>query len=177
LKEIALASRRRCSNTGKYVALVDDCDYDSLNRLAWSPLVVGRSNHPLVYARTGANPTLMHRLVWTMANGDIPSGYEIDHVEHGPFGGLDNRRLNLRLTTHAGNVRNTRKVAGTVSRFRGVYWHRAGRKWAVQIHVDDYPVYLGMFASEEDAARAYDKAAREKFGEFARPNFPLESVV
>jgi hypothetical protein len=173
VREIALASRRRCRNTGKYVTLVDDCDFEYLNQYAWSPLVIAGTNHPLVYAYGGGHPqVLMHRVIWERAFGTIPVGLELDHKEHGQFGGLDNRRENLRLATRSDQNRNTRKQSGTVSKFRGVYWHKKASKWAVEIHVHDYPVYLGLFESEEQAALAYDSAARDKFGKFAQLNFP-----
>ncbi len=172
MKEIALASRRKCANTGKYVALLDDCDFEDLCRFAWSPLVIMGTTRPLVYAIRGHRPrVLMHRLVWERSNGDIPAGFEIDHKEHGMFGGLDNRRANLRLASRADQNRNSRKQLGTVSRFRGVSWHKKASKWVAQIHIHDYPKYLGLFDNEEAAALAYDVAAKETFGQFARLNF------
>lgn len=176
--EIKLAAVRRCKNSGKYSAIVDEIDYADLSGLVWTPLVIAGVNHPLVYAYGGGTPrVLMHRVIWERANGPIPIGFEVDHKHHGDFGGLDNRRENLRLATRADQNRNTRKVAGTVSRFRGVYWHRRAGKWAAQIHVNDYPQYLGLFVEEEDAARAYDAKARAVFGEFAVLNLPDRSAA
>lgn len=62
--------------------------------------------------------------------------------------------------------------ATATSRFRGVSWHQRNAKWQAQIHVDSRTVHLGVWADEEQAARAYDAAARQHHGEFGRYNFP-----
>ena len=54
--------------------------------------------------------------------------------------------------------------------YKGVVRSRNG--WVARIGHEREVRYLGYFATEEDAARAYDAAARELRGEFARLNFP-----
>lgn len=67
---------------------------------------------------------------------------------------------------------NTRKRSDAeTSRFKGVSRHSKNEKWIAQIQEDGRTKYLGSFDSEEDAAKAYDAAAREVFGVFARTNF------
>ena len=61
----------------------------------------------------------------------------------------------------------------SASRFRGVWFNQPQKKWIAQIGVDRKPVLLGGFDREEDAARAYNQAAKEYFGEFAHLN-PVE---
>lgn len=96
--------------------------------------------------------------------------------DHRNGDGLDNRRLNLRAATRAQNARNRRDHASS-SRFKGVGWSEAARKWKAQIGVDNRRIYIGVYSTEETAARAYDAAAREHFGEFARLNFPHEPAA
>jgi hypothetical protein len=89
-------------------------------------------------------------------------------VDHKDRNGLNNQKINLRETDSTHNQANQRAVRGTDSRFKGVCW--SGYSWRADIRVNRKRTYLGSFASEEAAARAYDTAAVEKFGEFACTN-------
>jgi hypothetical protein len=94
-------------------------------------------------------------------------------VDHKNLNTLDCRRENLRRATHSQNVCNRAKkryAAGVSSRYKGVDLH-CGR-WRAQIAKHGVRLHLGVFDSEEDAALAYDTAARKLHGEFARLNFP-----
>lgn len=98
-------------------------------------------------------------------------------VDHRDGNGLDNRRLNLRSATHAQNLAGKRhRGTGFKSRFRGVYLHKQNQNWCATIKVNYKKTHLGSFSVEEDAARAYDVAAKAKFGEFAQLNFPLDAL-
>jgi hypothetical protein len=97
-----------------------------------------------------------------------PDGMQVDHINGD---GLDNRRCNLRLATAQQNRFNTRSRGG-VSPYKGVWLDHSTGKWRAAIKFDRRRFGLGSFRGEEDAARAYDAAATEMFGEFARLNFP-----
>jgi HNH endonuclease/AP2 domain len=98
------------------------------------------------------------------------AGMFVDHVDGDV---LNNRRENLRVCTRAQNRRNRRKISTpAVSRFIGIAWDQEKRRWQARISKAGVRRRLGRFASEEAAALAYDDAARELFGEFARLNFP-----
>jgi hypothetical protein len=60
----------------------------------------------------------------------------------------------------------------TSSRFKGVTWDKRANKWLAQIVVKGQGRSLGRYLDETEAAHAYDRAAREAWGEFARLNFP-----
>ena len=60
------------------------------------------------------------------------------------------------------------------SQFKGVGWNAKNGKWKSTIHAKGKAHHLGFFSDETDAAKAYDDAAREHFGEHAWLNFPGE---
>jgi len=93
-------------------------------------------------------------------------------ADHHDGDGLNNRRSNLRPASGAQNNGNRRPQRAARSRFKGVSWETSARKWRARIGVEGRIVSLGCFSAEEEAARAYDKAAAEHFGEYAQINFP-----
>jgi hypothetical protein len=100
---------------------------------------------------------------------DAPDGVLVDHKNGN---GLDNRRSNLRLASHAQNQFNAKKSTGFSSSYKGVNWlHKLG-KWGAKITVNYRQIHLGCFTSEIEAGRAYDDAARRYFGQYACLNFP-----
>lgn len=60
------------------------------------------------------------------------------------------------------------------SGYRGVDQRHDGLCWRSRIHLQRQEILLGCFPTPEGAARAYDKAAKELFGDSARLNFPDE---
>jgi hypothetical protein len=149
------------------VALVDDEDYDLVMQYRWNILEQERPGHWPIgpYATTNlpdyGSTMLMHKLL---------TGWpQTDHADHN---GLNNQRSNLRPARGGQNLQNARKRAGASSRFKGVSWDPVNQKWIARICVSGHQRNLGRHLSEEDAARAYDAAARAAFGEFACLNFP-----
>jgi hypothetical protein len=152
---------------GKF-ALVDDEDFERINRFKWCVRSFRGRPH---YAARGINrgdgrteTVLMHRVIC-----DAP---EVDHVNGD---GLDNRRCNLRPATRSQNQANARPrvvYAGkpATSTFKGVSFDKGTRKWRACIRVERRLRYLGVHESERAAALAYNAAALEHYGEFARLN-------
>jgi hypothetical protein len=90
----------------------------------------------------------------------------IDHINGDK---LDNRIENLREATKAQNNRNVGSKGGS-SKYCGVAWCKSKNKWEAYITFNRKKKHLGRYSEEIDAAMAYNKAAIEMFGEFAKLN-------
>lgn len=91
----------------------------------------------------------------------------VDHINQDK---LDCRRENLRIANRAQNNANKSKRKGTSSKYKGVSWDKKRETWRSYIVINKKLKHLGLFSDEKDAARAYNKAAKEVFGEFATLN-------
>jgi hypothetical protein len=99
---------------------------------------------------------------------DAPPTCDVDHVNGN---GLDNRRSNLRLASNSQNGANRQLNVNSKSGLKGVSLLPSGRYHSV-IRVRGVLYRLGTYDTREAAACAYDRAAIEHFGEYARTNFP-----
>lgn len=151
--------------TKGHTAIMDAGDVALVSKHSWCAVSAGGGK--TVYAARGTHDgktILLHREI--LGAG---SGREVDHINGN---GLDNRRSNLRLCSGSQNAMNRQSGWGAHSKFKGVTWHKAGKKWRAYIKVGGKQRHLGCFDREEDAALAYDNAATEAFGDFASLNFP-----
>jgi len=98
-------------------------------------------------------------------------GLVVDHIDGN---GFNIRRGNMRNCTNQQNMQNLRKSPRAGSRYKGVYYDKRRRTFSAKICHNGRSHHLGTFATEVEAAKAYDRKALELFGEFARLNFPQE---
>jgi hypothetical protein len=139
------------------VAIIDAEDAERVKKYLWSLLPSG--HHLYGYHHSMG---LLHRFAL-----GLPRCRDRDQVvDHINDNGLDCRKANLRTCTNLENVRNSRKIAPASSTYKGVVRDRGG--W----RVDGKAIYLSSSPHEPSAALVYDEAARERFGYFARLNFP-----
>lgn len=144
-------------------ALVDDKDFDDLNKFKWYAWKGGNN----FYAYTMRFDIVskkqkrigMHRYIM-----NTPKGLVTDHINGN---GLDNRRSNLRICTHAENIRNSRKPTANTSGLKGVSWNKNKKKWQAQIR-HKKNIHLGYFDDKYKAYFVYCDAAHMLHGKFAR---------
>ncbi len=105
-----------------------------------------------------------HVLAWLLVTGVYPTC----KVDHKDGDGLNNRFNNLRLASDTQNAQNTKKRSDNKSGFKGVSWHSQQNKWRAVITINKKNKHLGTFYNIQDAASAYESAAKKYFGDFAR---------
>lgn len=136
-------------------------DTQCMGKEAFTSCIDGYSRGKVLGVWTSA-----HAAAWAIQTGAWPAAF----VDHKDGDRRNNKWSNLRAATHAENMRNTSSKGGT-SRFLGVFRDSRSGKWRAKINVEGKQMHLGLFEKEDDAAKAYDAAAIEAFGEFANPNF------
>ena len=157
------------SNGG--VAWVDDEDYELVKGKSWRRFPVEGityAAHSLWVKETKKTThVLMHRVIMKAEKGQ--------QVDHANRDGLDNRRTNLRFSSIAENLYNSKKRKNSLSIYKGVSRTSTGRLWRARLWIDGVETFLGSYASPIEAARAYDVAALKYCNGFAKTNFPVES--
>jgi len=150
------------------VALVDDEDYERVAALKWhaDPVDYQHLERNDYYAKRTMNndrKLFLHRFILNITDGR--------RVDHRNGDGLDCRRSNLRIASKSQNSANAKKRIDSKQPFKGIRKSSSGR-WQSRIRINGQVINLGSFDTAEDAARAYDDAARKHFGPFARLNLP-----
>jgi hypothetical protein len=148
-------------------ALVDDADYDQLKRFEWW---LSKAGYAVGFVPLDGKfrLTYMHRLILNAGPQHL-----VDHINRNP---LDNQRANLRLATAQQNGQNKRISGLSHTGLKGVGWHRRRCRYHARIQFQGIRYHLGFFDDAQEAAQAYDSAARTLFGEFALCNYPDEKT-
>jgi hypothetical protein len=147
-----------------HVVQIDEADRALVEQHRW---FIRRGRRGKLYVRgyligvEDRTPRLhLHRVLTS-----TPDGFEVDHINGD---GLDNRRANLRVVTHAQNIHNNRGYSK--SGYKGVTWCRLTARWRAKIQVAGVTQHLGRFDDPWTAAEAYNDAARAAFGDHAYLN-------
>lgn len=150
--------------------LFDLEDYEKIKDYCWNIInhhTEGRKDyknvHSMTYNCEKREHLFMHRFILGITDPEI----KVDHINRNP---LDNRKANLRICTVQQNNCN---IEPKSHEYKGitVYKRKDGsERWVAQIQIDHVKHMLGSFDTKEQAALAYNVAAKKYHGEFAYLN-------
>ena len=179
-KEIIIESKAH----GTHTVLIDEEDWDKVKQYKW---YLNKARTGKIYVRANIdNPAggvrihevngkvykypkqttiPLHRVIM-----NTPKGMYTDHIDGNT---LDNRKENLRVCTNAQNCWNREKNKNNTYGYKGIKFDARRRlaPWQVYVGHHGNRIYVGNYATPEEAARAYDKKAKELHGDYARLNF------
>lgn len=100
----------------------------------------------------------VHQLVAMAFMGHVPNGnsLEVDHIDNNKF---NNRLENLQILTTRANI--SKSTAQKRDLPTGVCYDKTRNKFRARIAVNRKQVFLGRFATPEEAAEAYQEALKE----------------
>lgn len=159
MKEIPLTRGR--------VAIVDDIDYERMSIFKWSVSCKGSRCYAIrckLIAPGKYKMVKMHREILGLSDPK-------DKVDHINMDGLFNVRSNLRVCSQSENMMNRNVQKNSTSGIKGVSWCKNSLKWRAIIKINGVQKFIGRFDCKIEAGKAYDKAASDLFGEYARKNF------
>lgn len=145
---------------GGQITLVDDEDYDALNKYEWffdgsyaTRRIVEDGKYVKIY---------MHRVILKTPKDKLTAHLNQDK--------LDNRKENLRVCDKSQNTANKPKLSNSTNKYKGIKKQQLANSWMARITVNGTTLHLGTYKTPELAAQAYNNAAMEYFGEFAYLN-------
>jgi hypothetical protein len=147
--------------------LVDDDDYPNLIKRQWQ----ASSSRDRIYAirtdgwKESKKTVRMHRFIMKAKSGE-----QVDHINGNT---LDNRKQNLRICNNEQNGWNKKTAKNNTSGYKGVVFEdrRTKKKWRARIRFKGKVISLKYHTTKEEAASAYNKAAKKYFGEYSKLNF------
>jgi hypothetical protein len=152
------------------VALVDDEDFERVNKFKWSAKKAPQRKLLWYAYRITGRIDRSHPITEWLHHFVQGSKQQTDHRDGN---GLNNQKNNLRRCNSSQNAANRRLNSNNSTGFKGVFALRG--KFIAQVGRSGSRKWIGSFDTAEEAARAYDNAAVKRFGEFARLNFPIPS--
>jgi len=150
MKEIAFYGKKDGVRFLKGHFMIDDEDFEEVSKHNWIC-----SNG---YVQNGKLGRLSRWLL-----GTTEQGIYVDHIDHNP---LNNCRSNLREATPSLNAHNRKKNSKHKNTYAGVVWNKRQQKWEVKLGKTSF----GKYEDELHAARVYNWAATEKYGNDANLN-------
>jgi len=153
--------------TQEKVALVDDEDFEFLNKWKWHAQKIGNTFYAARGQRIkGSKKQItfyLHRVIMNVTNKNTL----IDHKDRN---GLNCQKINLRQCNRSENGKNRQSRKSSTSKYLGVYYCNTYNRYTAEIVVMGKKKFLGRYVNETDAAKAYDEAAKKIHGKFANLN-------
>lgn len=140
-------------------AIINEEDFEEVNKYRWN-FNSGYAKHNYYTNGKKKEKLFLHRFILKAKTGEM-----VDHINGDK---LDNRRCNLRVCSHNGNMRNRGIQKNNTSGYKGV--HKEGNKFKARIRVSGKLLHIGMFNTAKIAAIEYNKMAVKLHGDFARLN-------
>lgn len=142
------------------LVIIDDEDYEKVSQFKW----FADKRLRTIYAKRNTPFRIyLHRFLLNPTKTQ-----EIDHINGN---GLDNRKSNLRVSTHSQNKRNSKKYISNKAGYKGVYKPKKKNHYRAQISIDGKTRQIGCFKTPEEAASAYNKYVLKIEPKFAKINF------
>lgn len=166
MKLIPISQKPNCKYKSlNLFAMVDDSDYEWLNKLKWYVIHGKRTYYATRSNDISKSPRniSMHRTILGVTN---PKEL-VDHIDGN---GLNNQRSNLRKCNFYQNSANRKRHNGSSSQYKGVTWNRFKNRWMASIASNHKQKFLGYYNDEINAAVAYNEAAMKLHGDFAKLN-------
>lgn len=136
--------------------IIVDCDKVEylVGICSWN---VGKDGY--AHGNVNGKTVKMHRILTSAESGSV-----VDHINHNRS---DNRMDNLRICSQSENMKNTKWNSRNTSGAKGVSFHKARRKYQVNIRVNNHLIHIGYFEDLQSAIEARKTAESKYFGEFA----------
>jgi hypothetical protein len=143
--------------------------YNKNSRRLLAPYLHKLHNRWFVNLRDGESKHQLLQMSRLIARAFLPNPNSLPEVDHINRDSSNNTLTNLRWVDRSENLRNTGKLyrekhATRVSKYKGIRWNQVANKWYVSIMVNGVNSYLGSFAMESAARRAYDEGSRDLHG-------------
>ena len=160
---------KRIGLTQGLFALVDDEDFDWLNKYKWAADVRSDKQKYALRRDKQGKTIRMHRDIMSVADGLV-----VDHIN---YNGLDNQRHNLRVCTVQQNSANSRPRSRNTTGYKGLTFVDKNKKWYVRMTVKGETKCLGYYKWKHKAAEVFNENALKFNGEFAHLNKIIEEEI